>query len=81
MGGPLMRLFEVREKAVTPARRAISCSPICQCMASAARQGRVISSAILAHMSALNLWKEGRSISYVLLHEIGGSCATFRGMT
>jgi hypothetical protein len=45
----------VREKGVTPARRAISCSPICQCIASAARHGMDISSAILDHMSALNL--------------------------
>jgi hypothetical protein len=42
-------------KGVTPARRAISCSPICQCMASAARQGMAISSAMRDHMSALNL--------------------------
>ena len=47
--------FEVSEKGVTPALRAISCSPICQCMASAARHGIDISSAILDHMSALNL--------------------------
>jgi hypothetical protein len=55
------------EKAVTPARRAISCSPICQCMASAARHGKVISSAILAHMSALNL-KESELV--LLLYKI-----------
>ena len=59
------------EKAVTLTRRAISCSPICQCMASAARHGKVISSAIFAHISALNL-EEGIS----LLHKIP-SCATF----
>src|SRR5271156_6370420 len=47
--------FAVSEKGVTPALRAISCSPICQCMASAARHGMDISSAILDHMSALNL--------------------------
>jgi hypothetical protein len=47
--------FAVREKGVTPALRAISCSPICQCIASAARHGMDISSAILDHMSALNL--------------------------
>lgn len=45
----------VSEKGVTPALRAISCSPICQCIASAARHGIDISSAILDHMSALNL--------------------------
>ena len=47
--------FAVSENGVTPALRAISCSPICQCMASAARQGIDISSAIFAHMSPLNL--------------------------
>jgi hypothetical protein len=45
----------VREKGVTPARFAISCSPICQCMASTARHGIAISSATRAHMSARNL--------------------------
>lgn len=45
----------VSENGVTPALRAMSCSPICQCMASAARHGMDISSAILDHMSALNL--------------------------
>jgi hypothetical protein len=59
------------EKALTPARWTISCSPICQCMASAARHGNFISSAIFAHISALNL-EEGIS----LLHKIP-SCATF----
>lgn len=44
-----------RENGTTPARRAISCSPSCQCMASAARQGMAISSATLDHISALNL--------------------------
>ena len=43
------------EKGTTPARRAISCSPSCQCMASAALQGIAISSATLDHISALNL--------------------------
>jgi hypothetical protein len=47
--------FAVSENGVTPALRAISCSPICQCMASAARHGIDISSAILDHMSDLNL--------------------------
>lgn len=47
--------FAVSEKGVTPALRAISCSPICQCIASAARHGIDISSAILDHMSPLNL--------------------------
>lgn len=44
-----------REKGTTPARRAISCSPSCQCIASAARHGMAISSATFAHISALNL--------------------------
>lgn len=44
-----------REKGTTPARRAISCSPSCQCIASAARHGIAISSATLDHISALNL--------------------------
>lgn len=39
-----------RENGVTPARRAISCSPSCQCMASAALQGIDISSATGAHI-------------------------------
>lgn len=43
------------ENGTTPARRAISCSPNCQCMASAARQGIAISSATFDHISALNL--------------------------
>ena len=50
-------LVLARENGVTPARLAISTSPICQCMASAARQGMAISSAIRDHMSALNLRK------------------------
>lgn len=33
----------------------MSCSPSCQCMASAARQGTAISSATLDHISGLNL--------------------------
>lgn len=43
----------------TPARRAISPSPSCQCIASAARQGTAISSAIFAHISGLNLVAAG----------------------
>lgn len=43
------------EKGTTPALLAISCSPSCQCMASAARQGIAISSATFDHISALNL--------------------------
>lgn len=43
------------ENGTTPARRAISCSPNCQCIASAARQGIAISSATFDHISALNL--------------------------
>lgn len=45
-----------KEKGTTPARRAISCSPSCQCIASAARHGMAISSATFAHISALNLF-------------------------
>lgn len=45
-----------RENGTTPALRAISCSPSCQCIASAARHGIAISSAILAHISGLNLF-------------------------
>lgn len=43
------------ENGVTPARRAISCSPSCQCIASAALQGMDISSATGAHIWCLNL--------------------------
>lgn len=43
------------ENGTTPALRAISCSPNCQCIASAALHGMAISSATLAHISALNL--------------------------
>jgi len=50
----------LREKGVTPARFAISCSPICQCMASTARQGIAISSATLDHISARNLQPKAR---------------------
>lgn len=50
--------FGVSSKGVTPALRAISCSPICQCIASAARHGMDISSAISDHMSALHLSKD-----------------------
>jgi len=53
----------VRVKGVTPALLAISCSPICQCMASAARHGMAISSAILAHISALNLQRDSQQCS------------------
>jgi hypothetical protein len=44
-----------RENGITPARRAISASPSCQCIASAARHGTAISSATLDHISGLNL--------------------------
>lgn len=47
-------------KGTTPARRAISASPSCQCMASAALHGTAISSATLAHISGLNLRRKGR---------------------
>ena len=45
----------VSENGVTPARFAISCSPICQCIASTALHGMAISSATFAHISARNL--------------------------
>lgn len=45
----------LRENGVTPARFAISCSPICQCIASTALQGMAISSATFDHISARNL--------------------------
>lgn len=44
-----------RENGTTPARRAMSSSPRCQCIASAARQGTFISAASLDHISRLNL--------------------------
>ncbi len=53
-GGVSMAALD-NEKGTTPARRAISCSPSCQCIASAARQGIAISSAIFDHISGLNL--------------------------
>lgn len=43
------------EKGTAPARRAMSASPSCQCIASAARHGTPISWATWAHISALNL--------------------------
>lgn len=54
VAGGSMAVLE-SEKGTTPARRAISCSPSCQCIASAARHGIAISSATLDHISALNL--------------------------
>lgn len=48
-------LADDSEKGTTPALRAMSVSPSCQCIASAARQGTCISSATLAHISGLNL--------------------------
>ncbi len=51
--GSVPGLFNVN--GITPARLAISASPSCQCMASAARQGTCISSATLCHISGLNL--------------------------
>lgn len=59
-----------KENGTTPARRAISCSPSCQCMASAARHGMAISSATLDHISALNL---------EIQCELGPLCATSLG--
>lgn len=53
VGGSMAALDN--ENGTTPARRAISCSPNCQCIASAARQGMAISSATFDHISALNL--------------------------
>lgn len=51
------------EKGTTPARRAMSASPNCQCIASAARHGIAISSATLAHISGLNL-KARKSVRF-----------------
>jgi hypothetical protein len=48
--GAVVLLVLDNENGVTPARLAISCSPSCQCMASAARQGIDISSATGAHI-------------------------------
>ena len=48
------------ENGTTPARRAMSCSPSCQCMASAARQGMPSSVARGVHISGLNLLSGGR---------------------
>jgi hypothetical protein len=42
-------------KTGTLAREAMSSQPICQCMASTARQGKPISFAIMSHISFLNL--------------------------
>jgi len=61
-------LADVSEKGMTPALRAISCSPSCQCIASAARQGTCISSATLAHISGLNL---SRRLAQMLVRATG----------
>ena len=53
--GVVVLLVLARENSVTPARRAISCSPSCQCMASTALHGIDISSANGAHIWCLNL--------------------------
>lgn len=58
-GGVSIEALE-REKGTTPARRAMSASPSCQCIASAARQGTAISSATLDHISGLNLVYPGQ---------------------
>ena len=44
-------------KGTTPARRAMSCSPRCQCMASAARQGTPSSVARGVQRSGFRLLK------------------------
>jgi len=53
--GGASRAMLLRENGTTPARRAISRSPSCQCIASAALQGIPISLATCAHISGLNL--------------------------
>lgn len=53
----------LRENGTTPARRAMSCSPSCQCIASTARHGISISCATLAHISALNLFSRRQRLS------------------
>lgn len=65
---------EEREKGTTPARRAMSASPSCQCMASAARQGTAISSATLDHISGLNL---GLCVSVCFSRPFPSRCETF----
>jgi hypothetical protein len=67
-GGGSMEEPPDREKGTTPARRAISCSPSCQCIASAARHGIAISSATFAHISALNLYSLVCKHTYFLLY-------------
>jgi len=54
-GGGASSVTLERENGTTPARRAMSASPSCQCIASAARHGTAISSATLDHISGLNL--------------------------
>lgn len=58
--GGASRATELLENGTTPARLAISCSPSCQCIFSAARQGIPISLATWLHISCLNLflWKK-----------------------
>lgn len=53
-----------RWKTGTLARCAISISPICQCMASAALQGSCISLEIFSHMSFLNLFAKSITLSH-----------------
>jgi hypothetical protein len=59
MAPPIVDVFcgcwPARWKTGTLARCAISTSPICQCIASAARHGSAISFEIFSHMSFLNL--------------------------
>ncbi|KAI9699296.1 MAG: hypothetical protein M1836_002906 [Candelina mexicana] len=56
LGGGSVSTAELEsEKGTTPARRAMSSSPSCQCIASTARQGICISSATFDHMSGLSL--------------------------
>jgi hypothetical protein len=67
------------ENGITPALLAISCSPSCQCIASAARQGIAISSAIFAHISDLNLHTGQQallSVHYYCFFFISLDCTT-----
>jgi hypothetical protein len=64
MVGSLLPEVLLRKKGVTPARLAISCSPICQCMASTARHGMAISSATFDHMLERSLMEEFVSKPY-----------------
>lgn len=62
----LVFCWPARWKTGTLARWAISTSPICQCIASAALQGRAISFEIFSHMSFLNLFGTCQPVSHCI---------------